>query len=77
MLKIYMAPLTDRKYRTLQADGATWEELALQLREKRKTSLLQELLDALPVQFSRDEIIRITLPKKTAGFILTEAGVSS
>lgn len=77
MLKIYMAPISNLETRTLQADGATWEALLLQLRASKNESLLTVLTAELPTSFQREDIIRVTLSTKTAAQVARAAGVSS
>lgn len=77
MLKIYTAPMSSAQNKTLQADGGTWEELALVLRDEEKTHLLGVLYEQLPQQFSRSQVLRLTFQLKYANQLLTVAGVSS
>lgn len=76
MLKIYTAAVTRKDMRTLQADGATWEELTTRLRSQGKDYLLDLVINSLPPQFSRLEIIRITVQEKFYKQILEVAGLS-
>lgn len=71
-----MAPITSTDVRTLQADGATWEELAKKLRRDDKTRLFNALIRELPETFSRSEIIRLTFSTMIANMLLREAGIS-
>lgn len=76
MLKIYTAPITNPGLRTLQADGATWEELALELKNQGRKRTLEILVRELPSTFERSDVIRLTFSDRVALQLLREAGVS-